>query len=49
MSVLLLAVLAINPVGVWKVVDYTATDPATGVVTHPFGDNPIGRDRKSVV
>jgi hypothetical protein len=24
------------------VVDYTATDPATGVVTHPFGDKPIG-------
>jgi Lipocalin-like domain len=32
----------VNPTGVWKVVDYTATDPATGAVTHPFGANPIG-------
>jgi hypothetical protein len=32
----------VNPTGVWKVVDYFATDPATGVVTHPFGENPIG-------
>jgi hypothetical protein len=32
----------VNPVGVWKVVDYTATDPATGEVKHPFGSNPIG-------
>ena len=32
----------IDPVGVWKVVDYTATDPATGEVKHPFGTNPIG-------
>ena len=32
----------LNPTGVWKVVDYTATDPATGTVTHPFGANPIG-------
>ena len=32
----------INPVGVWKVVDYTATDPSTGEVKHPFGANPIG-------
>src|ERR1700744_366173 len=32
----------VNPVGVWKVVDYTATDPATGEVKHPFGANPIG-------
>ena len=31
-----------NPTGVWKVVDYTATDPATGAVTRPFGPNPIG-------
>ena len=48
MSALVLAVglLAtageVNPVGVWKVVDYTATDPATGEVKHPFGANPIG-------
>jgi hypothetical protein len=32
----------VNPTGVWQVVDYFATDPATGVVTHPFGENPIG-------
>jgi hypothetical protein len=32
----------INPTGVWKVVDYTATDPATGAVQHPFGPNPLG-------
>ena len=32
----------VNPTGVWKVVDYTATDPATGVVQHPFGLNPMG-------
>jgi hypothetical protein len=32
----------VSPVGVWKVVDYTATDPATGEVKHPFGANPIG-------
>jgi Lipocalin-like domain len=32
----------VSPVGVWKVVDYTATDPATGTVTHPFGSDPIG-------
>ena len=32
----------VNPTGVWTVVDYFATDPATGVVTHPFGENPIG-------
>ena len=32
----------VNPTGVWKVVDYTATDPATGAVQHPFGLNPIG-------
>jgi hypothetical protein len=32
----------VNPTGVWKVVDYFATDPATGAVTHPFGENPIG-------
>jgi hypothetical protein len=32
----------VSPTGVWKVVDYFATDPATGVVTHPFGENPIG-------
>jgi len=32
----------IDPVGVWKVVDYTATDPATGEVKHPFGTSPIG-------
>ena len=48
MSALVLAVglLAtageVSPVGVWKVVDYTATDPATGEVKHPFGTNPIG-------
>ena len=43
MSLLILAALAVvNPVGVWKVVDYTATDPATGEVKHPFGMNPIG-------
>jgi Lipocalin-like domain len=32
----------VSPTGVWQVVDYFATDPATGVVTHPFGENPIG-------
>src|SRR3984885_4232954 len=32
----------VNPTGVWKVVDYFATDPATGAVTHPFGEKPIG-------
>ena len=32
----------VNPTGVWKVVDYTATNPATGAVEHPFGPNPIG-------
>jgi len=32
----------VSPVGVWKVVDYTATDPASGAVEHPFGTNPIG-------
>jgi hypothetical protein len=32
----------VNPAGVWRVVDYFATDPATGAVTHPFGMNPIG-------
>ena len=32
----------VNPTGVWQVVDYFATDPATGAVTHPFGMNPIG-------
>jgi hypothetical protein len=32
----------VNPIGVWRVVDYFATDPATGVVTHPFGESPIG-------
>jgi hypothetical protein len=36
----LLAAIAL--VGTWKVVDYTATDPATGEVKHPFGMNPIG-------
>jgi lipocalin-like protein len=32
----------VSPVGAWKVVDYTATDPSTGAVEHPFGPNPIG-------
>jgi hypothetical protein len=32
----------ISPAGVWQVVDYTATDPASGTVQHPFGTNPIG-------
>src|SRR6185437_10772 len=32
----------VNPTGVWKVVDYTATDATTGTVEHPFGPNPIG-------
>ena len=32
----------VSPVGVWKVVDYTATDPVTGAVKHPFGPEPIG-------
>jgi Lipocalin-like domain len=41
-SSLVLAATDVNPTGVWQVVDYTATDPATGVVTHPFGVNPIG-------
>jgi hypothetical protein len=33
---------AIGLVGVWQVVDYTATDPVTGEVKRPFGDNPTG-------
>jgi Lipocalin-like domain len=41
-SGLVLAATDVNPTGVWKVVDYTATDPVTGVVTHPFGVKPIG-------
>ena len=41
-SSLVIAATDVNPTGVWKVVDYTATDPATGAVTHPFGVNPIG-------
>lgn len=32
----------VSPVGVWKVVDYTATDPVTGAVKRPFGPDPIG-------
>jgi hypothetical protein len=32
----------VSPVGVWKVVDYTATDPVTGAVKHPFGARPSG-------
>ena len=32
----------VDPTGVWKVVDYFATDPATGAMTHPFGEKPIG-------
>jgi hypothetical protein len=32
----------VNPAGVWKVIDYTATDPKTGAVQHPFGESPIG-------
>jgi Lipocalin-like domain len=32
----------VDPTGVWKVIDYTATDPATGNVQHPFGEGPIG-------
>lgn len=32
----------VSPVGVWNVVDYTATDPVTGAVKHPFGEQPIG-------
>jgi hypothetical protein len=27
---------------VWEVVDYTATDPASGAIQHPFGTNPVG-------
>jgi hypothetical protein len=41
-SGLVSAATDVNPTGVWKVVDYTATDPATGEVKHPFGTNPIG-------
>ena len=41
-SGLVSAATDVNPTGVWQVVDYTATDPATGAVTHPFGLNPIG-------
>jgi hypothetical protein len=41
-SALVSAATDVNPTGVWKVVDYTATDPATGVVARPFGTNPIG-------
>jgi hypothetical protein len=33
---------AVDPVGVWTVVDYTATDPATGAVTRPFGRALLG-------
>jgi len=32
----------VSPIGVWRVVDYFATDPTTGTVTHPFGESPIG-------
>lgn len=32
----------VSPVGVWKVVDYTTTDPVTGEVRRPFGPDPIG-------
>jgi hypothetical protein len=41
-SGLVSAAADVNPTGVWEVVDYTATDPATGAVTYPFGTNPIG-------
>jgi hypothetical protein len=41
-SSLVSAATDVNPIGVWKVVDYTATDPVTGAVAHPFGANPIG-------
>jgi len=33
---------AVNPTGVWKVVSYTATDPKSGAITHPFGEDPQG-------
>jgi hypothetical protein len=33
---------SVNPAGAWQVVDYFATDPTTGAVTHPFGANPGG-------
>jgi len=33
---------ALDPVGVWSVIDYTATDPATGAVTRPFGRQLLG-------
>jgi hypothetical protein len=32
----------VDPTGVWEVVDYTATDPSSGAVQHPFGPHPIG-------
>jgi hypothetical protein len=32
----------VSPAGVWKVVDYTATDPVTGAVKRPFGPDPTG-------
>jgi hypothetical protein len=32
----------LDPTGVWEVVDYSATDPSSGAVQHPFGPHPIG-------
>ena len=32
----------VNPVGVWQLVSYTATDPSTGTITQPFGADARG-------
>jgi hypothetical protein len=32
----------VNPVGVWQLVSYTATDPSTGTTTQPFGADARG-------
>jgi len=33
---------AIDPTGVWRVANYTATDPKSGAITQPFGPDPQG-------
>jgi hypothetical protein len=42
MGSLAVAAPQVDPAGVWEVVDYTATDPTSGAVQHPFGPHPIG-------
>jgi len=32
----------VNPIGVWQLVSYTATDPSTGTSTQPFGADARG-------